>query len=189
MELKRLNGTVIGCGDIIREIAEAHKANLQDAYLKGADLSCANLRGADLSCANLRGADLSCANLSCANLRGANLRGADLEDADLEGARLRGAMGIVSFGPVGKVRRVGYAVDHGDGVMVQLGCWWGDSEKAIDRIESEYPEGAMRDAYVAGVRWAVQQIEAYREVAMSDDSRKDPDAATRYDAALTKEVK
>lgn len=51
------------------------KADLQDAYLRGA-----NLRGADLRDANLYGADL----------RYADLRGADLQDAYLQYADLRG---------------------------------------------------------------------------------------------------
>ena len=76
------------------------RADLSDAYLRGADLSDANLfdadlrgadlRGADLSYADLRGADLRGADLSYANLFDAGLRGADLRGADLRGADLRG---------------------------------------------------------------------------------------------------
>lgn len=104
--------------EALLEIVEKHKlwlinvvggerANLSDAYLRGADLrdaslGYANLRGADLSSAdlsnaylrdtnlrgaNLLGADLSSANLSDANLSYADLRGADLRDADLSGAK------------------------------------------------------------------------------------------------------
>jgi hypothetical protein len=63
MKLLRRDGTEIGEGESLREIAIAEKA----------DLSWANLSGADLSGANLSGADLSGANLSRANLSGANL--------------------------------------------------------------------------------------------------------------------
>ena len=63
------------------EQAVKERANLEGAYLRGADLEGANLEGA-----NLGGADLE-----RANLEGANLGGADLERANLEGAYLRGA--------------------------------------------------------------------------------------------------
>jgi len=100
-ELKFINGKPSLCGDSLREIVLANKANLSGADLSGADLSRANLfeadlSGADLSRANLYGADLSGANLSGANLygadlSGANLSGADLSRADLSGANLSGA--------------------------------------------------------------------------------------------------
>ena len=81
----------------LQEILDKHKkwlndedggerANLSDAYLRGANLIGVNLRGANLS-----DAYLSDANLIGANLRGANLRGANLSDAYLIGANLRGA--------------------------------------------------------------------------------------------------
>jgi tetratricopeptide (TPR) repeat protein len=72
------------------------QADLQGAYLIGADLeqaelSRANLTGAHLYGANLRQSNLFKANLSCANLRTANLvdcnlLGANLEDTKLENA-------------------------------------------------------------------------------------------------------
>ena len=66
-------------------------ADLQGANLRGADLQGADLQGADLQCANLRGADLQGAYLQCANLRGAYLQGAYLQGAGLQGAHLQGA--------------------------------------------------------------------------------------------------
>ena len=66
-------------------------ANLSDAYLRGANLSYANLSGANLSDVNLSDANLSDANLSGVNLRGANLSDANLSDAYLRGVNLRGA--------------------------------------------------------------------------------------------------
>lgn len=56
--LFRINGSEIGTGESIREIAERNRANLGGADLRGADLRGANLRGA-----NLRGADLTGAKL------------------------------------------------------------------------------------------------------------------------------
>ena len=64
------------------------RANLSDAYLRGADLSDADLRDADLRGADLSDADLSDADLSDADLRGADLSDADLSDADLSYADL-----------------------------------------------------------------------------------------------------
>ena len=58
-------------------------ANLEDAYLKDADLRGAKLEGADLKGANLEGA-----NLKDANLKDADLYGANLEDADVTGTIL-----------------------------------------------------------------------------------------------------
>ena len=98
--------------------------------------------------ANLSGADLRWANLSGADLRGADLSGADLSRADLSGAD-----GIASIGPVGRQRRMVYAVAHDDGPKVQAGCWWGSVEDTIARIEADYADDhSARDRYVAAVR-------------------------------------
>ena len=77
------------------------RAELQGAYLRGANLRRANLRGAYLRGANLQEADLRLANLqntilldanlSYADLRGAKLRGANLSNADVRRANLRRA--------------------------------------------------------------------------------------------------
>ena len=107
----------------------------------------ANLHGA-----NLHGANLRVANLSGADLSGAYLIGADLRGADLSGADLSGAGGIASIGPVGRQRRMVYAVAH-DGPKVQAGCWWGSVEDTIARIEADYADDhSARDLYVAAVR-------------------------------------
>ena len=118
--------------------AEAVRANLSAADLSGADLRWANLSGADLS-----GADLRRADLIGANLRGANLSGADL----------RWAGGIASIGPVGRQRRMVYAVAHDDGPKVQAGCWFGSVDDTIAKIEADYADDHVaRDRYVAAVR-------------------------------------
>lgn len=62
------------------------RPDLNNAYLRGADLSTANLEKV-----NLQSADLEDANLEDANLEKANLLGANLRDADLSGAVLRGS--------------------------------------------------------------------------------------------------
>ena len=107
----------------VPEGTEPYRADLTGAYLYGADLS-----GADLSGAVLRGADLS-------------------------GAVLRHARGIASIGPVGRQRRIVYAVRHDDGPRIQAGCWWGSVPDAIARIEADYSDDpAARDRYIAAVR-------------------------------------
>ena len=93
-EKKKINITIKNrfTGKIIWESEKTtYKEAVEDANLRGADLSGADLRGADLSGADLRGADLIDADLRGANLSGANLRGADLRGADLSDAYLRGA--------------------------------------------------------------------------------------------------
>jgi uncharacterized protein YjbI with pentapeptide repeats len=76
--------------------ADLNEANLRGADLSGADLRGANLQEAALSQADLRGADLREAALSGADLRGADLSWADLNQAhlrraDLDRANLSGA--------------------------------------------------------------------------------------------------
>ena len=61
------------------------KRAVEDAVLRGADLSDAVLSGADLSDAVLSGADLRGADLSGANLRGADLSGADFYNTKFYG--------------------------------------------------------------------------------------------------------
>jgi pentapeptide repeat protein len=71
--------------------ADLEGADLEGAYLKGADLEGADLEGAYLKGAYLEDADLKDAYLEGADLKGADLKGADLKGADLEGAYLKGA--------------------------------------------------------------------------------------------------
>ena len=82
----------------IKEILEQHRlwlngkggkcADLENAYLCGANLINADLEGAILYIANLQGANLNGAKLTGANLYGASLRGANLTGATLTGASL-----------------------------------------------------------------------------------------------------
>jgi hypothetical protein len=101
--------------------------------------------------ANLRGE-----NLHWVNLHGANLSGADLSKVDLHGVK-----NIVSFGPVGKERRIGYAVQHDDGPRVQLGCFWGTLDEACAAIAEKYGDAST---YEALVRAACAVLGGEREV-------------------------
>jgi hypothetical protein len=66
----------------------------------------------------------------------------------LSGANLSRAVGIMSFGPVGCERRIGYAVAHDDGPRVQLGCFWGTLEKALSATITKYGEASAYEALV-----------------------------------------
>ena len=84
------------------------------------------------------GADLSRADLSHADLYGANLYGADLS----------GSVGVISFGPVGAYRRIGYAVKHYAGPMIKLGCFWGTLDEASAKIRAKYGENSAYENLV-----------------------------------------
>ncbi len=104
MQLKRLDGKVIGQGDNLEAILENHRADLRGANLGGADLRGADLRGANLSGANLSGADLRGADLRGANLSGAQglSTGRDYMSAfsqDAEGVIVYKAIGRTTFLP------------------------------------------------------------------------------------------
>jgi len=120
------------------ENADLKNADLRNANLYKANLGNAVLKNADLEDANLEYADLRNTNLYKANLEAAYLENANLKNADLKYANIKGATGIYSFGPIGKVRRIGYAVKHETCVMVQLGCFWGTSDEAIEEVRVEY---------------------------------------------------
>jgi uncharacterized protein YjbI with pentapeptide repeats len=139
--------------------ADLRDADLSRADLSGADLSRADLRDSDLSRADLRDAVLKDADLSRVVLRDAVLRDADLSgavlrDADLSRVVLSGADGIVSFGPVGNKRRIGYAVRHGV-AMVQLGCFWGTEKAALVAVKAKY---GSRSTYAALVVAACREV-------------------------------
>lgn len=102
--------------------------------------------------ADLSGAYLSDVNLSHASLYRANLSGANLSDVNLYRANLSDAGGIVSFGPVGRGRRIGYATSAG----VQLGCFWGSLEEACAALKKKY---GPNSTYEALVRAAVATLE------------------------------
>jgi hypothetical protein len=108
----------------------------------------ADLEGADLRGANLRGMSLERANLKDTNLRGADLRFASLHGADLEGANLYHAgledvKGLITWqSPVG-IKRMCYSVKHDACIMHKLGCFWGDTDEAIEAIREKYGDNSM----------------------------------------------
>ena len=110
-------------GRKLEEILKAHKA-----WTRGDGGERAYMRGADLRGAYLRGADL----------RGAYLSGADLREAD----------GIYMFGPIGREKRLGYAVQNDAGTMFQLGCFWGSLEETCAAIVNKYGANSLYERQV-----------------------------------------
>ena len=128
--------------------AYMHGANLHGAYMHGADLRGANLRDAKLHGADLRDANLRDAYMRDAYMRCADLRDANLRDAYMHGADLYGAVGVISFGPIGLEHRIGYAVKHAAGPMIQLGCFWGSLDEAAAAIRAKYNENSTYENLV-----------------------------------------
>ena len=110
---------------------------LLDALKEGADL-----RDADLRDAYLSDADLSGVNLSGANLSGADLSGADLRDADLSGAK-----NIKAF-QCGECNRISFAIKWESEVMFKIGCFWGNTEKAILKVQEKYGENSYYEKLI-----------------------------------------
>jgi hypothetical protein len=135
----------------INKILDLHTKWLHDEN----DGSRANLYGANLS-----GADLSGADLYGADLSGADLYGADLSGADLYGADLYGADGIMSFGPIGKEKRIGYVwLDKDNKAVIRLGCHVGNLKDTVKAIRSKY---GAKSNYEAVVRACVKELEEQR---------------------------
>jgi hypothetical protein len=138
--------------DWLNDIEGGVQADLRGADLSGCDLRFANLENSYLKGANLKGADLSCCDLTFANLRGANLRGVNLRDADL-----RSTKGVIQWqSPVG-MKRICYSVKHNDCVMHNLGCFWGDTDKAVTAIREKYGDDSLYEKFL------LMQVEALEE--------------------------
>lgn len=97
LDLRGINFRMSNFKEANLEGANLDNARLQQADLKGANMTRASLRGANLQRANLEGAILRHANFEDrtlnqkAILEGTNLKNADLTDANLAGANLRAA--------------------------------------------------------------------------------------------------
>ena len=78
---------------------------------------------------------------------GADLRGADLRGADLGGADLRGAKNIKSF-QCGECNRISFAIKWESEVMFKIGCFWGNTEKAILKVKEKYGENSYYEKLI-----------------------------------------
>lgn len=133
-------------------------AKINDCVFDGAFLASSNFEEALVRDSSLVGADLSYCNMEKADLRGSNFTGAKLEGTRLAGAIVELVEGLVAFGPIGCVRRMGYAVKHTNGPMVQLGCFWGSKDEAILAITKRYGEFEAGAAYIRMVEAACAAV-------------------------------
>ena len=176
----RWNGKVLfsAGGESLRDVvqqavmrgADLSGADLRSANLRGADLSSADLRSADLSSADLRGAYLSGADLSSAYLRGAYLSGADLSGADLRSANLGSAYGkqltLVGSRPVFVLGPIGSRCDYltayltDAGVHVRAGCFFDTLEAFRAAVVAEHADNNHGREYMA----AIAMIEAHAAI-------------------------
>ena len=135
---------------------ESEIKNILDLHVKWINDEDSGSR-ADLSGADLRGADLRGADLSRTDLSGADLRGTDLSGADLSRTNLRGADGIMSFGPIGNQKRIGYAWLDKDGkAIIRLGCSEENLKNTAAAIRLKY---GAKSTYEAMVKLAAKIIE------------------------------
>ena len=158
--------------------ANMWRANLEDANLEGANLEGANMWCANMWCANLEGANLRRANLEGANLQRTDLEGANLEGANLEGANLRranlegakAAIFPVSFGPIGKEMRTGYAIwdSEKENVYVRLGCFYDTDKKAIEEVSNKY---GARSGYTMMVKAACKVAKEHKVFNEKEDEK------------------
>ena len=95
-----------------------------------------------------------------ADLSRADLYRADLRGADLTGANLSRAYAIISFGPVGEEKRIGYAWLDKDGkAVIKLGCHEGNLKDTAKAIQAKY---GKKSTYEAVVRACVKELEAQK---------------------------
>lgn len=118
-------------------------ANLSGVDLSGADLSYADLSDADLRYADLRGAILTGADLTRANLSAAILINANLSGVDLHDTNLYNAIGLLTWQSPQGLKCICYSVKHEKTVMHKLGCFWGDTEQAVEAIKEKYGENSL----------------------------------------------
>ena len=139
----------------------ATRYTLEKAVEYGARLRGANLTGADLTGAYLIGADLRGAYLTDAYLIGANLRAAYLTDAYLrDGEKLIGERPVFMTGPIGS--RCDYLIAYitDKGVRLLTGCFFGDIDTFLNKLESTHAD----NDYAAEYRAALALIEKHVEI-------------------------
>jgi len=75
--------------------------------------------------------------------------------AYLQGAYLQGAEGIISFGPIGESRRIGFAYYYKE-TRIQLGCFNGNLKETVKAIQEKY---GKKSTYEAVIRACVAELE------------------------------
>ena len=107
--------------------------------------------GADLRGAYLRDADLRGAYLTGANLTGANLRA---------GEKLIGERPVFMTGPIGSRCDYLFAYITDKGVRLLTGCFFGDIDTFLNKLEAEHAD----NDHAAEYRAALALIEKHAEI-------------------------
>jgi len=158
MRLKNRQGMIIHEGDYLnfRDMIETIIREGQ-INLRYVDMGDQTLAGVDFTGCDLTGASFSQSCLEWANFTDTCLKGVYF------GCGLARTHGIVSFGPVGNTRRVGYVVKSSKGIpMVQLGCFWGTLIEASTAIIREYHHNQKElNAYLGLMDAAARALEVW----------------------------
>ena len=122
--------------------ADLSQADFSDAFLMYANFtgSClfeTDFRGAKLLRNDFSNAEMHQTNLQAVGLTKVNFMGANINKANLNGINTCQALNIASF-QAGKRNRVCYAVKHEHTVMFKIGCFWGNTKQAIEKIRQDY---------------------------------------------------
>jgi hypothetical protein len=121
------------------------RADLNQTWLPGANLTGANLAGANLAGANLTGANLTGANLSGAILMGATFTHADLSGADLTVVNLNGAK--ITHASLGRANLSGASLGWADLTSTQF---------TLAQLDGANLYGAnLTDTNLTDEQWAV----------------------------------
>ena len=70
-----------------------------------------------------------------------------LLDAPKEGADLSGAKNIKAF-QCGECNRISFAIKWESEVMFKIGCFWGNTEKAILKVKEKYGENSYYEKLI-----------------------------------------
>ena len=73
--------------------------------------------------------------------------GVDLRGVDLRGAYLIGAKNIKAF-QCGECNRISFAIKWESEVMFKIGCFWGNTEKAILKVKEKYGENSYYEKLI-----------------------------------------
>lgn len=146
-DARLVNANLVGVNLLSADLKEIDLSNAEMylANLGGANLSGANLRNSDLSYAHLSGANLTSANLAYADLAFCNFQNVILGSTRLQGVNFWGAKNIVPlYIPEMSSRNDSlYLVRHSKAVMIQAGCFWGNSQEFKAKVLEEKGKGSL----------------------------------------------
>lgn len=92
VDFRKIDGVATRLDYVIFRRAVLYKAKMNEAQLRGADMSEAQLQDANMIMAQIQGADMPDAQLQGANMRSAQLQGVNMANAQLQGANMESAL-------------------------------------------------------------------------------------------------